>query len=439
VQYLWGCPPEAFNDDRVARALDAMAAQAGPIHDAVVQAVLQRYPVDASWLHWDHSFVGFTDARRATGLVCAGYGNGQVHQRQAKFGVHVTSDYGVPVHYELLPGNAQQQPQARSVLKQLQTKLKSQQLGIVTDRGGIGYDIVAEYLQSGTYFVSALQATPAEQARAAQVPLEEFTASDYRSRGKPKDAYLVYPLTLPFQRQKRSQPLQVRALLVHSMGKQRTDAERRRKKVTRTVNQLNQLAGHLNRRQFAHADYVRRVADNKIRKGGVGQLVSYELTGTDGALELRVFVDTAAEAAAAKLDGRYFLVYHLPGEHEPDAPLKLHKRQYLAEQCFRNMRSDLAISPVWLHHDTRIAGLVLVYVLALTLLSLLGLLSRRAGLATEYYDHMTPMAMLRCFAHLQAHRPTARGQPPKPTIELTPDQAEVIRELNLPHPDTLLT
>lgn len=438
VQHLWDCPPEAFNDDRVARALDAIALEAEPIHQAVVQAVLQRYPVDASWLHWDHSFVAFSDARRETGLVCPGYGAGQVHQRQVKFGVHVTSDHGVPVHYELLPGNAQQQPQARALLKQLQMKLKSQGLGLVTDRGGIGYDIVADYLQSGTYFVSALQATPAEQELAAQVPVQAFTASDYRSRGKPEDAYLVYPLTLPFARQKRSRPLQVQALLVHSMAKQRTDAQRRYKKLTRTVDQLNQLAERLNRARFAHADYVRRVADNKIRKGGVGHLVSYELTGTDGALELRVLVDAAAEAQAAKLDGRYFLVYHLPGEHAPDAPLKLHKRQYLVEQCFRNLRSDLAVNPVWLHHDTRIAGLMLVYVIALTLLALLGLLSRSAGLATEYYHHMTPLAMLRRFAHLQAHQPCARGQPRGPTINLTADQAEIIRELNLPHPDTLL-
>lgn len=437
VQHLWDCPPGAFNDDRVGRALDNMAAQATQIHDAVVQAVLQRYPVDPTWLHWDHSYVAFTDARRETPWVRPGYGDGQVHQRQVKFGLHVTSDGGVPVHYELLPGNAQQQPRARALLKQLQTKLQSQHLGIITDRGGIGYDILEQYLQSGTDFVSPLQWTAAERETATQVPLENFVASDYRSRRKPDDAYFVYPTQLQVRRQKHPQPLRVPALLVHSMGKQSADALKRHKQIARTVDKLNQVADRLNHNRFYHADYVRRVLDKKIPSSVQG-IVTYELSGAEGALELRVVVDAAAEAEAAKLDGRYILVHHLPAKHAPDAPLKLHKRQYVVEQCFRNVRSDLALNPVWLHLDERIAGLMLVYVLALTILSLLGLAARRAGLATEYYHHMTPLAMLRRFAHLQVNLATARGQPARPSIELTPDQVEIIQALNLPHPDTLV-
>lgn len=437
VEHLWNCPPEAFNDDRVGRALEELAAVAQPLYETVVQAVLQRYRLDPGWLHWDHSFVAFTDARRQTPLVRPGYGNGQVHQRQVRFGLHVTSDCGVPVHYELLPGNAQQQPQARPLLKQLQSKLNSQRLGIITDRGGIGYDILDEYLQSGTHFVSPLQWTAVERELAAQVPLADFCESDYRSRRKQHDAYFVYPLTLQLRRQKHPQPLQIPALLVHSMGKQATDEKLRQGKLARTVEKLNQVAGQLNRSRFFHADYVRRVLDKKIPPALQG-LVNYELSGPDGALQLRVFVDPVAVAEAAQLDGRYLLVHHLPPGHELDAPLKLHKRQYLVEHCFRNLRSDLAINPVWLHHDARIAGLMLVYVIALTLLSLLGLKSRRAGLATEYYEHMTAMAMLRRFAHLQASLIAARGQPQRVSISLTPDQAEIIAALELPHPDTLL-
>ena len=197
------------------------------------------------------------------------------------------------------------------------------------------------------------------------------------------------------------------------------DAQQRHKKIARTVDKLKQVADQLNRHRFFHADYVRLVLDTQIPAALRG-LVSYELSGPDGALELRVCVNAEAEAEAAKLDGRYILVYHLPAEHEPDLPLKLHKRQYLVEHCFRNIRSDLAVNPVWLHHDSRIAGMMLVYVIALTLLALLGLAARRVGLATEYYHHMTPVAMLRRFGHLQVSLATARGQPDTPKIELDP-------------------
>ena len=263
VQHLWACPPGAFNDDRVGRALDELAAAAQPIQDAVVQAALRRYPVDRSWLHGDRSCVAFTDARRQTPLVRPGHGKGQVHPRQAKFGPHVTSDFGVPVHY-VLPGDAQQQPRAQALLKQLQTKLKSKQLGIVTDRGGIGYDILDAYLRSGTPFVSPLRGTAAERALAAQVPRADLTASDYRSRRKPDDAHFVCPLTLQLCRPKHPRPLAVAALLVRSRGKQATDVKPRRGRPARTLEKLDQVAGQLNRKRFVHADYVRPVLEKQI-------------------------------------------------------------------------------------------------------------------------------------------------------------------------------
>ena len=69
VGQLWDCPAEAFNDDRIGDALDALAEKAQEIHEAVVAAVLAQYPVDPAVLHWDLTHVAFTDARRETPLV----------------------------------------------------------------------------------------------------------------------------------------------------------------------------------------------------------------------------------------------------------------------------------------------------------------------------------------------------------------------------------
>jgi transposase len=437
VQYLWDCPAHAFNDDRVGRALETLGDAAAEIHERFVRAVRKYYPMDLQWLHWDLSYVRFTDARRETALVRAGYGNGQVHQRQVKLGLHVSSPEGLPLHYEMLPGNVQQQPRAKLLLQELQTRLQCQKLGLVSDRGGIGYDIVEHYLEQGVSFVSPLQWTPAERELVAALPLSEFTLSSYRSRGKPDDAYYVYPTELEFRRQKRPAPLPVAALVVHSEGKQRSAAQQRDKHIARTLDKLDQVASHLNQGRFYHGDYVRRVLDKKISKSLAG-IVGYELSGPEGALELRWFVDPEALAEAAKLDGRYILVHQLPADCAPEQALHIHKRQHLVEGRFRNLRSDLAVNPVWLHRDKRIAGLVLVYIIALTLLVLLGLCSKRAGLETEHYYYMTAMAMLRRFSHLEVFLVEARGRPPNLQVELTPDQTEIIQALNLPHPDRLL-
>jgi len=437
VGQLWDCPADAFNDDRLGNALDALAGAAQEIHEHVVAAVLQQYPIDPSILHWDLSHVAFTDARKETELVRAGYGDGQVHERQVKLGLHVTSDCSMPMAYELLPGNAQQQPQAKPVLQKLQRKLQRQNLTIITDRGGISYDIIADYMQAGAHFVSCLQLTPPQRTQMAALPLSAFEASTYRSKRQPDKRYWFHATVLDYTHQKRPGSLAVRALIVHSEHKQQSDEKQRKERIEGTLAKLHKTGEQLNRRRFASGDYVGKVLSKKVPQA-LADIVRYQLSGPDGALELRAWIDAEALAEAAKLDGRYVLVYDLPGQAGGEQAFKLYKRQYLVESRFRNFRTDLAISPVWLHKDERIAALTLVYVLALTVLCLLGLGADRAGLEGDYYYRMTPQAMLRRFTHLQVILVQARGQPDQIHIELTPEQIEVLRALNLPDPQRYL-
>jgi transposase len=437
VGQLWGCPADAFNDDRLGDALEAVAGKAQEIHAAVVAAVLQQYPIDPAVLHWDLTHVAFTDARRETELVRAGYGDGQVHERQVKLGLHVTSDCSLPIAYELLPGNAQQQPRAKPLLQELQHRLQRQDLTIVTDRGGISYDIIADYKQADAHFVSCLQLTPAQRKQVAALPLSAFEEATYRSKKQPDQRYWFHATVLEYTHQKRCGPLAVRALVVHSEHKQQSDHQQRQDRIASTLARLQHTSEQLNRRRFASGAYARRILNKKIPQD-LAEIVRYELNGPDGELALKTFVDPQALAEAEKLNGRYVLVYELPGQAGGEQAFKLYKRQYLVESRFRNFRTDLAVNPVWLHKDERIAALTLVYVLALTLLCLLGLGADRAGLEGDYYHRMTPQAMLRRFTHLQAVLIQTRGQPAQIEIELTPGQSEVLRALNLPDPQRYL-
>jgi transposase len=357
-----------------------------------------------------------------------------VHERQVKLGLHVTSDCSLPVAYELLSGNGQQQPRAKPLLHKLQDRLQRQDLTLVTDRGGISYDIIADYQQAGAHFVSCLQLTPALRQQMAAVPQAEFEESTHRSRRYPNHRFFVYPTVLEYTHQKRSGPLAVKALIVHSERKQESDAQQRQEQIERAWAKLQDTREKLNRNRLVKGDYVRRLLKPKV-PGALADMVRYELRGPDGALELTMWVDEQARAEAAKLDGRYMLLYDLPAQIGAEEAFKLYKRQYLVESRFRNFRTDLAVNPVWLQRDDRIAGLVLVYILALTLLCLLGLGADRAGLEGDHYPRMSPQAMLRRFTHLQAVLIQARGQPAQVQIELTPEQSEVLRALNLPDPE----
>ena len=53
VEEAYGIAPELLNDDRIARALDAVAPQLGAIVGGTGAAAVTEFGVDVSRLHWD--------------------------------------------------------------------------------------------------------------------------------------------------------------------------------------------------------------------------------------------------------------------------------------------------------------------------------------------------------------------------------------------------
>ena len=54
VEEAYGIEPDLLNDDRIARALDAVAPQLDEITGGVGAAAITEFGVDVARLHWDH-------------------------------------------------------------------------------------------------------------------------------------------------------------------------------------------------------------------------------------------------------------------------------------------------------------------------------------------------------------------------------------------------
>src|ERR1035437_5970679 len=87
---LYDCPAEAFNDDRIGRALDALvppqfATQprdedddtaglpADVIEEQVVRQAITSYRIPVTAVHWDLTHITFTGAYRSEELIGPGY------------------------------------------------------------------------------------------------------------------------------------------------------------------------------------------------------------------------------------------------------------------------------------------------------------------------------------------------------------------------------
>jgi transposase len=231
----------------------------------------------------------------------------------------------------------------------------------------------------------------------------------------------------------KHKPVVVNALFMHSTGKQQRDEKTRRKLLDRGYAALAKISGQLNKRRYARADYAHQQLAKAVPPE-VADIVRYELAGEDRQLTLHWWTDLQALAQAACRDGRYILVYDLPAGKEPQDAFFLYKRQYLVEARFRGLKSDLVVNPLWLKNENRVVAMVFVFVLALMVFAILGLLSERAGLSTEYYYKMTPREMLIRFGGIKMLRVRVRDGPPQCEIELTVEQGYLLQELGFRQP-----
>ena len=107
---LYGIPPDKLNDDRVGRALDAIAPYDNDIEEAIVLCVLSRFgKIDTDQIIWDLTsyFEGDYDESE---LIRLGYSRDQKKdKKQAVVELNVTAKEGIPLCHRLLPGNASDQ------------------------------------------------------------------------------------------------------------------------------------------------------------------------------------------------------------------------------------------------------------------------------------------------------------------------------------------
>ena len=451
---LYDCPAEAFNDDRIGRALDALVPPrfaagsdaddddaaglpADVIEEQVVRQALTSYRIPVTAVHWDLTHITFTGAYDDAALIGPGYGLGTVHRKQIQMSLHASTDSGIPLHHRCLSSRAQQQPLAEELLALMQKRLQRSDLIVVTDGKGISFDIIGHYRAAGAHFVSTLKPTEEQERLLAAVALEQFEPLAYTPVKKSTTRYCCYPTTLTLCPRGQRKPVVVNALFMHSTGKQQRDEKTRGKLLDKAYAALAKISGQLNKLRYARADYVQQQLAKQV-PAEVADLVRYELAGEDRQLTLRWWTDLEALAHAACRDGRYILVYDLPADKVPQDAFFLYKRQYLVEARFRGLKSDLTVNPLWLKNENRVLAMVFVFVLALTVFAILGLLSERAKLSTEYYPKMTPREMLIRFGAIKLLLVRVRDDPPQCELELTVEQGYLLHELGFRLPGEYL-
>ncbi|MFE3496667.1 DUF4277 domain-containing protein [Streptomyces sp. NPDC059175] len=126
VEEVFGIEPALLNDDRLARALDAVAPHLEKIAGTVGARAIAEFGIDVSRLHWDmtsmsvHGAYPVGDQDEQYPVI--GYGHPKdrrVDLKQVQAGLAVSADGGIPVHARVFGGGTAEVSQVVGAMRDL--------------------------------------------------------------------------------------------------------------------------------------------------------------------------------------------------------------------------------------------------------------------------------------------------------------------------------
>lgn len=382
-----GTPPGLLNDDRLGRALDALAGRLDEVTGALGLAAIAGFGVNAARLHWDFSSVAFTgdydnQEAEAPQIVHGHSSDHQGHRRQLKVAQAVAAA-GIPLYHRTVSGGRHEGAETHELLERLRNLASPRRLLLVADSALVTKANLEACSRADINFVARLPRTFDYEKDALALEPDSFRRLRYCSERARRLPTAQRPsfwgaegrLQVELGRQPE---LDLRVLYVVGSEERAAARKSRTKLLASAEQQLATIARGL-RQGGRHPDrdkVLRRIA-KALAKGRVGDYLRTELNA-DGT-ELTWSRDEAALAAVERRDGLYALVTNLtPRQASSSRLLRLFKEQVIVERAHHLLKGPLVVRPVFLHSNRRAAALVSVCATAVMIYGLIEAELRRA-------------------------------------------------------------
>ncbi len=414
-----GCEPDAFNDTRLAVALDHID-EAGT--DAIMAGVIERY------LQWDDRPTEYSVHTDTTSVSLYGeylgdaepnvtYGHSKdkrPDRGQVIFGLSVHGMLGIPLTVQIAAGNTSDTTANRDVLTRLSGLLPdTDQVTVVADCKAVDAITIGRVLDEGLHVISLvprsykLRGEMIDAAWEACPELSEWPELQRkpgRRKADPHKVYSGWSITMPFEVKRQREradgegtelyetTVPMRMLVVHSTtlaAKFERSLERKLNKERASLDKFVKKHQRNDEGFFCEAD-ARKAAEKllvqtrllsvetfteskevPVKRARAGRPKAGEKTPTKTVWTVRFSSQPDEEAISqARRRASCFMLItdHTDDQSWSDARiLGEYRRQYLVENHtgFRWLKSEAAVSPMFVKTPRRIRALGLVMVLAL--------------------------------------------------------------------------
>jgi transposase len=386
VEEVMGIDPALLNDDRLARALDAIAPHLQAIAGSVGAAAIGGFGIDVAKIHWDMTSMSihgaYPDATQDGEYPQVKYGHPKdrrVDLKQTQVGLAVSGDGGIPVFSRVYDGGAAEVAQVVDAIQAMQKIAAGREFLMIGDSKLVSWGNITALAGAGVEFIAPAPAAKTPDTVFAALDLQAAAVVDYAPAradrpGAAPQTYRVledeYLLTGP---KARDEPVPLRRILVHSCGNAAGQQAARAKRLARAREELDKVANGAGKRCYKTPEKIAARIGVIAAKRRVADCLRTEIgTGDDGKPTLSWHFDQQVLDTQAAADGWYALLTNRPADKAAPAAILLdYKDQTAVERRYGDFKGPLAVTPIFLQHNRRIAALVQVICLALLVFCLI--------------------------------------------------------------------
>lgn len=372
-------PASKFNDDRLGRTLDAISKHTRDIWQGIVHHALIHFDIDLSIIFYDLTAFVMHGAYSESKHVKFGFAhNTPLDKRKVKEGLNVSADGNIPAAYELWAGNTADLATVQENMKHLCQLLRRHgcqidETIIIGDRANLNDELAVVYEEYGLHYLSGLQA----RKKVHRALLEKYPTQQFYAHPLSKGYWgICRPIVFEYEKRQVTH----RGLIVLSGPMRAAHRQSRAQHLWELNRALWQVRANIGEPYYRTVRSVQRRADTQLRRNRAGKFMRAEAyADQEGQVHLRWWLDQYALWQADQRDGRYLLVTN-DWSLSPERMLALYRQKDSVEKRFKVSKSDLKVSPIYLHKDKRIEAMLLINMLALLTYSLLERQVRQNGM-----------------------------------------------------------
>lgn len=385
VQVL-GVDAAKFKKDRLARTLDAIAPHTQEIWQAVVSRAIERYNIDLSVIYYDLTAFILHGEYQGSELVTYGFAHNTPSDKQKiKTGLNAAADGNVPLDYLGLAGDKADKATVEENMKRLVALLKKHgqplyEVLVVGDRAMLDDRLALLYDEKGLRYLAGL-ATQKKVHRqllelTSEASLRRFPLDPHRGRY----GHWGRPVAIFFEHEGQEAAHQGLVVLSGPMRFARYRSRAQQFRALWSAFREIQTRADAGQVHYRTPQQVQARAETQCRRSPVGQLVTVEAKQVGERIVLHWHVKVTELRDLMHQDGRYLIVTNDP-TLSPQRMFELYRAKDGVEKDFRLCKSQLKVSPLYLHQDQRIQAMLLLNMLALLAYTILERQARQSGLA----------------------------------------------------------